>query len=97
VAVKKVFSQKKFNWAYEREWRVLGRIGRVSMSTKRTIRRIYMGSRISDEHSMERRSALRGTRIIVYQMTDSLWLPIHVREVQTDTLILDYKARRVGA
>jgi hypothetical protein len=58
-AVKKVFSQKKFNWAYEREWRVLGRKEeRNRISDKRAVRRVFLGPRIGLEHSVWVRTAL---------------------------------------
>jgi hypothetical protein len=57
-AVKKAFSQKKFNWAYEREWRVLGSKGRNCISDKKAVRRVYLGPRISSEHSLWVRTAL---------------------------------------
>ena len=57
-AVKKAFSQKKFNWAYEREWRVLGSKGRNRISDKKAVHRVYLGPRISLEHSSWVRTAL---------------------------------------
>jgi hypothetical protein len=57
-AVKKVFSQKKFNWAYEREWRVLGRKQRNKISDKKALKCVYLGPRINLEHSSEVRTAL---------------------------------------
>jgi hypothetical protein len=43
-----ILSQKKFNWAYEREWRILARVGRLHIDQKDVVRNIYLGSRISD-------------------------------------------------
>jgi hypothetical protein len=62
-AVKKVFSQKKFNWAYEREWRVLGKKGKNFISNKRAIRCIYFGPRMHFKHSAEIRSKLSAAGI----------------------------------
>ena len=41
----RILSQKKSNWAYEREWRVLGSIGRVDISSSQALKGIYFGSR----------------------------------------------------
>ena len=42
-----VLSQKKFNWAYEREWRVLGPIGQVwSTGRVQSVEGIFFGSRV---------------------------------------------------
>ncbi len=64
-AVKKALSQKKQNWAYEREWRVLGKIGKNYMRRKKVVRRVFLGPRITDEHSMLVRSILRTTDISI--------------------------------
>jgi hypothetical protein len=55
-AVKKAFSQKKLVWAYEREWRVLGRKGTNRISDKKAVHRVFLGPRISLEHSSSRLS-----------------------------------------
>jgi Protein of unknown function (DUF2971) len=68
AAVKKVLSQKKFNWAYEREWRLLSTLHTNHIRNKFTIRRIYLGSRISEPHKFKLRNALIGTRIRLYEM-----------------------------
>jgi hypothetical protein len=57
-AVKKVLSQKKYNWAYEREWRVLGSKGRVLIDHKKVISCVYLGPRIHENHSLLVRSSL---------------------------------------
>jgi hypothetical protein len=62
-AVTRAFSQKKFNWAYEREWRVLGRQGKNSISDKKAVRRVYLGPRISSDHSSRVRTALNAAGI----------------------------------
>ena len=49
-AAKKILSHKKDNWAYEREWRVLGDCGRVEYRKQNCVSRIYLGSRIATEH-----------------------------------------------
>lgn len=67
-AVKKAFSQKKYNWAYEREWRVLGNKGRNRITDKKAIRRVYLGPRLGHEHSIHIRTTLKkagvGFRVI---------------------------------
>ena len=51
-----VLSYKKLNWYYEREWRVLGKIGHntfcgsSSIERRPLINHIYLGSRIKKEH-----------------------------------------------
>ncbi len=62
-AVKKVFSQKKFNWAYEREWRVLGMKEKNLITDKKAIRCVYLGPRLDLEHSTYVRSALSAAGI----------------------------------
>jgi hypothetical protein len=68
LAVRKVLSQKKFNWAYEREWRLLNSLGRIPIKNQKAIRRIYVGSRISEDHKLKLHNKLLGTRIKLYQM-----------------------------
>jgi Protein of unknown function (DUF2971) len=62
-AVKKVFSQKKFNWAYEREWRVLGQKGQNRIRDKSATRRVFLGPRLHLEHSTHLRTALTKAKI----------------------------------
>jgi len=47
AAARKILSQKKFNWAYEREWRILGPLGQVSVNSSDVVKSIYLGSRIN--------------------------------------------------
>jgi hypothetical protein len=67
-AVKKVLSQKKFNWAYEREWRLLSTVGKILISDKKAIRRIYLGTRISEYHKFMLRNELAHLKISMYEM-----------------------------
>src|SRR5262249_19745442 len=67
-AARKMFSQKKFNWAYEREWRALGPIGKVKLNGQNVVRSIYLGSRISDAHKKHILRALRTSRVRIYEM-----------------------------
>lgn len=67
-AARKIFSQKKFNWAYEREWRVLGPAGKVKIRRKDIVRSIYLGSRITDEHKKRILRAFEKFRIRIYEM-----------------------------
>lgn len=64
----RIFSHKKFNWAYEREWRVLSAIGPAAIRGKEVIRRIYMGSRITEAHKFQIQNALLGSHIKLYEM-----------------------------
>jgi hypothetical protein len=58
-AAKRILSHKKDNWAYEREWRVLGDCGRVEYGNQNCVSRIYLGSRVTPEH---RRTLVRELR-----------------------------------
>jgi hypothetical protein len=68
LAIKKVLSQKKFNWAYEREWRLLSAPGISRISNKKAVKRIYLGTRISDDHKEKLLLALSGTKIQIFEM-----------------------------
>ncbi|GMO39763.1 DUF2971 domain-containing protein [Bradyrhizobium sp. TM233] len=67
-AIQKVLSQKKFNWAYEREWRLLSLVGATKVNEKTAIKRIYLGTRITDEHRSKLREAVAGSHIEIYEM-----------------------------
>jgi hypothetical protein len=64
----RILSQKQYNWAYEREWRVLGNIGAVYYGRKEAIREISLGSRVDPDHKAQVLSAIRGTSIKAYMM-----------------------------
>jgi CO/xanthine dehydrogenase Mo-binding subunit len=64
----RVLSQKQHNWAYEREWRVLGSVGRVHYRRKHAIRDIFFGSRIDPHCKAQVLSAIRGMSIKAYLM-----------------------------
>jgi len=79
-AAVRVLSQKQYNWAYEREWRVLGGTGPMSYGHKQAIRSIFFGSRIKTNHKAQVLLAIRGTTIKAYMMEISgyehSWEPI---------------------
>jgi hypothetical protein len=79
----RVLSQKQYNWAYEREWRVLGSTGPMIYAPNQALRRIFFGSRIDPDHKNEIIAASRGTSIELYMMEISgyhrFWEPIHTR------------------
>jgi hypothetical protein len=50
----KILSQKKYNWAYEREWRVLGPVGPVELGIQQAVTAIYFGSRVDLRGRFER-------------------------------------------
>jgi hypothetical protein len=50
AAARRILSQKKNNWAYEREWRILGLLGKVPYSKKETVSKIYLGANILPSH-----------------------------------------------
>lgn len=68
LAIKKVLSQKKFNWAYEREWRLLSELGISHISDPKAVKRIYLGTRISEFHRDKLKHELSGTGIQIFEM-----------------------------
>jgi len=81
AAARIILSQKKYNWAYEREWRVLAPKGRVCLERENPVKAVYLGSRISNEHRKQIVSALHGTGIEIYAMEIDgyahAWLPMN--------------------
>ena len=67
-AARKIFSQKKFNWAYEREWRVLGPVGKVQICEKDIVRSIYLGSRINYRNRQQIVRVFKKSDIRIYYM-----------------------------
>jgi hypothetical protein len=67
-AARKIFSQKKFNWAYEREWRVLGPVGKVKICEKDVVRSIYLGSRINYRHRQRIARVFKKSGVRIYYM-----------------------------
>lgn len=80
-AARKILSQKKLNWAYEREWRVLGPVGAVPINGQQAVTDIYFGSRVSLVHRQKFLSKLQGTNIKAYSMQvdeyDHDWEPVN--------------------
>ena len=76
-AARSILSQKRYNWAYEREWRVLGHVGRVTLGDEVPIRSIMLGSRISTRHRRRVLDAAGDLRIPVDEMDidgyDHVW------------------------
>lgn len=69
-AALRILSQKKSSWAYEREWRILGPIGRVNMTGfASVVRAIYMGARIPLAHKQRILKAFAGSDVDVWSMT----------------------------
>jgi len=68
-AARKILSHKKSSWVYEREWRVLGEPGPVSIAGKRCVTELRLGSRINNPHRDALLQAAKGTKIRVYRMT----------------------------
>lgn len=67
-AAQKILSQKKYNWAYEREWRVMGdHPGRLPYTGDIVIV-VYLGSRISAPNKQRIMNGLRGRNVNFYQM-----------------------------
>jgi hypothetical protein len=76
-----ILSQKKYNWAYEREWRVLGSVGRVEIGRVQAVKAIYFGSRVNLKHRQRILARIQGTGIKAYMMDvdgyDHTWEPIN--------------------
>jgi hypothetical protein len=77
----RILSQKKYNWAYEREWRVLGPIGEVSIGRDQVVKSIYFGSRVNLHHRQQILSKIQATGIKAYAMRvegyNHSWEPIN--------------------
>jgi hypothetical protein len=65
--IRVILSQKKESWTYEREWRVLGPLGKVVITT-RCVTHIYLGARVNPDHKINIRDELKGTDISISQM-----------------------------
>lgn len=68
TAARTVLSQKKGTWAYEREWRVLGKLGRVNIADQKCITRLYLGARISVDLKNRILRELDGMDIRIFEM-----------------------------
>lgn len=65
----KILSHKKANWAYEREWRVLGITAQNGYNDDRTVTGIYFGSRIARAHRDQLLSKLNDLHIEFFRMS----------------------------
>jgi len=65
---RRVLSHKKSNWVYEREWRLLGPLGKIHIESKACARHVYLGSRIRDDYKSRIVSALKGKPVAVFDM-----------------------------
>jgi len=76
-----ILSQKKYNWAYEREWRVLGPVGQVTIGRIQAVKAIYFGSRVNLSHRQKILTKIQGTDIKAYMMDvdgyKHTWEPIN--------------------
>jgi Protein of unknown function (DUF2971) len=68
TAAIRILSQKKYNWAHEREWRVLGPVGEVSIGRAQAVKSIFFGSRVSPRHRQKILAKVQGTAIKAYMM-----------------------------
>jgi hypothetical protein len=67
-AAVRILSQKKYNWAYEREWRILSSVGRASLGHAKAIKEISFGSRIDPIHRRRILEAIKGKNVEAYSM-----------------------------
>jgi hypothetical protein len=76
-----ILSQKKYNWASEREWRILGSVGQVKIQRFQAVKAIYFGSRADLQHRTEILTSIQGTKIRAYMMDvdgySHTWKPIN--------------------
>jgi Protein of unknown function (DUF2971) len=69
-AALRILSQKKSSWAYEREWRVLGPVGRIDMTgLDSVVRGVYLGARIAPVQKQRILNAFDGSNVDVWSMT----------------------------
>lgn len=80
-AAVRILSQKKYNWAYEREWRILGPIGKIEIGRVQAVKEIYFGSRVALRHRQKILSRIQGTQIRAFMMDvdgyEHTWQPIN--------------------
>jgi hypothetical protein len=81
-AAMKVLSHTKASWIYEREWRLLGPVGRVDVSGKAVLREVRIGANIDTEHRHALLDELKGKPIRVYEMApvsayEHRWKQLH--------------------
>jgi len=50
---KMVLSYKNYRWLYEREWRMFSSRGKANYTDKSCVTRVYLGSRISSDKTVE--------------------------------------------
>jgi hypothetical protein len=81
TAATRILSQKKYNWAYEREWRILGSVGPVYLGSRQPVKAIYFGSRVQQNHRHRILSRIQATGIEAYMMEvdgyDHRWSPVN--------------------
>jgi hypothetical protein len=67
-AARKILSHKKVSWVYEREWRVLGSPGRLTIHSKGCVGEVYLGARVKPEHKDRILGTLAYTSVRIYEM-----------------------------
>jgi hypothetical protein len=80
-AAHKILSQKKFNWSYEREWRLLGVPGKAKIDDQNCVRAVYFGSRIAPVYRNKLVKELKKRKISAYAMDvdgyGHVWQPLY--------------------
>ncbi len=67
-AAQKILSRKKYNWAYEREWRVMGdHWGRLPYEVD-VVTDVYFGSRIAPDNKVRALDGMGGRNVKFHQM-----------------------------
>lgn len=60
---KMILSYKKYRWLYEREWRMFSNKGKVLYKDPRCVARVYIGSRVRNDHRSQIERRLRQLKI----------------------------------
>ncbi len=66
---KMVLSYKNYRWLYEREWRMFAPLGKAHYRKTACVTRVYLGSRVSDNHRTRITETLRRLEIETREMT----------------------------
>jgi hypothetical protein len=68
-AARKIFSHKKVAWQYEREWRLIAKLGKVFVNPDyKVVSAVYMGTRIKPSDRYQIINVLRPLKIPLFKM-----------------------------
>lgn len=66
---KRVLSYKNYRWGYEREWRIFAPKGKVPYTSHKSVRRVYLGARISSTDQTRLERFLKAEGILANRMS----------------------------